>query len=291
MCRFLTYKGPKILMETLLIEAHNSLVVQSIEAKKRPKPVNGDGFGIGWYPLHDDPEPCVFTSLEPAWSNLNLHRLSGKIMSHCFFAHVRDATIGMAVSEANCHPFQFGRYLWMHNGRIDQFQKIKRELVNSLSDRAYLFIQGNTDSEHAFALFLDAVNFNQEAGTAEIREALVATLRRIMELRKKAGASTYATMNFGVTNGESTLVTRFVTHKKKKPVTLYTAIGKLVCESGVYRILETGNKEENAAIIASEPLTYFKHDWREVECNHIVITDKESDLRIEPLLLPFQNEL
>jgi len=237
MCRFLTYNGPKILMESLLIEAHNSLIVQSLDAKKRRKPVNGDGFGVGWYPLHEDPEPCVFTSLEPAWSNRNLRRLSGKIMSHCFFAHVRDATVGMAVSQANCHPFQFGRYLWMHNGRIDQFHKIKRPLINELSDRAYLFIQGNTDSEHAFALFLDEINFNEEAGTDEIRAAMVATLRRIMELRRKAGASTNAYMNFGVTNGKSTVVTRFVTHENRRPATLFAAVGKLAYnEKGLYRI-------------------------------------------------------
>lgn len=25
---------------------------------------------------------------------------------------------GMPVSEQNCHPFQWGRYMWMHNGMV-----------------------------------------------------------------------------------------------------------------------------------------------------------------------------
>jgi hypothetical protein len=33
--------------------------------------LNGDGFGIGWFPTEDrrdrDPTPCVFTSITPAW--------------------------------------------------------------------------------------------------------------------------------------------------------------------------------------------------------------------------------
>ncbi len=33
-------------------------------------------------------------------------------------AQVRAAMPGMPVSEQNCHPFQFGRYMWMHNGMV-----------------------------------------------------------------------------------------------------------------------------------------------------------------------------
>ena len=31
---------------------------------------------------------------------------------------VRAAMPGMPVSEQNCHPFQWGRYMWMHNGMV-----------------------------------------------------------------------------------------------------------------------------------------------------------------------------
>ena len=52
----------------------------------------------------------------PAWNNLNLVRLSDKIRSSLIFAHVRAATVGSPVTEANCHPFAVGRYMMMHNG-------------------------------------------------------------------------------------------------------------------------------------------------------------------------------
>ncbi|KAJ1628031.1 nucleophile aminohydrolase, partial [Pavlovales sp. CCMP2436] len=88
--------------------------------------VNGDGFGVGWYdeePCTSDEEPCIFTSIQPAWNNLNLGRLARKVRSPLIFAHVRAAYPGMPVSEVNCHPFVYGRYMWMHNGSIASFAK------------------------------------------------------------------------------------------------------------------------------------------------------------------------
>jgi glutamine amidotransferase len=53
--------------------------------------------------------------------------------------------------------FRYGRLMWMHNGGIAEFDKIKRKLQNCLSEDLFLFVQGNTDSEWAFALFLSYV--------------------------------------------------------------------------------------------------------------------------------------
>lgn len=179
MCRFLTYSGPLTLMRPLIFSTENSLVEQSKYSKKRVRPVNGDGFGVGWYPDFDDPEPGTFLSIEPAWSNLNLAHISSKIRTQNFFAHVRDASVGMPVSEANCHPFQYGCFLWMHNGRLDQFTRFKRLLINQLSDKAYAMINGTTDSEHAFALFLDEISFDDTADAVEMERAMIATIQRL----------------------------------------------------------------------------------------------------------------
>ncbi len=281
-----------MLMERLLVHANNSLVAQSLSARKRSKPVNGDGFGVGWYPMHDDPEPGVFSSIEPAWSNRNLYQIAGKVMSHCFFAHVRDASIGMPVSEANCHPFLYGRYLWMHNGHLDQFHKIKRPLINQLSDRAYQLIQGNTDSEHAFSLFLDHIGCNDLASADDMRNGMVSTMRRIMELRRSHGDNTNAYMNFGITNGQTTIVTRFSSKAGEQPPSLYFAKGKLLPDdSGEFRLMPSDEMEKKAVIIASEPLKDFQKDWIMVKSNHMLKVDAENNLDIESIPLPFQDDI
>ena len=53
------------------------------------------------------------------------------------------------------HPWTYANLIWMHNGCIADFHKIKRRLQNDLSDEMFSVPQGNTDSEWSFALFLD----------------------------------------------------------------------------------------------------------------------------------------
>ena len=42
MCRFVTYFGPQILISDLLYEPENSLIRQSLHARERTEPLNGD---------------------------------------------------------------------------------------------------------------------------------------------------------------------------------------------------------------------------------------------------------
>lgn len=49
MCRFVAYLGEPILAEDLITKPINSLIHQSYHAKEMAEPLNGDGFGMGWY--------------------------------------------------------------------------------------------------------------------------------------------------------------------------------------------------------------------------------------------------
>ena len=126
MCRWLAYTGSPILLTNVLYTPVHSLIDQSLYSKLGAETTNGDGFGIGWYDAA--PAPGVFRSIEPAWNDQNLRELAGHVSSHLFFAHIR-AAIGSPVQQTNCHPFRYGRWLWMHNGFIDGFAAIKRDLV------------------------------------------------------------------------------------------------------------------------------------------------------------------
>jgi len=255
MCRFLAYSGPPTLMQELLLDSAYSLVRQSRHARMRFEPVNGDGFGVGWYPQHDDPEPGTFVSVEPAWSNRNLREIAAKILTPHFFAHVRDATPGMPVSQANCHPFKHGPWLWMHNGFLGEFHKTRRYLLEALSDEAFESIQGNTDSEHAFALFLDAVGRHHETDADKILAALNRTLTIIHDIRTRAGCRTEAPMNFAVSNGTTALFTRYSELEDHPPPTLHYA------------------ESAESIIVASEPLS-DSDAWQEVGINKVLIVEK-----------------
>ena len=122
MCRLMLYLGPEATLSALIVEPEHSLIRQSVHSKEREEPLNGDGFGIGWYASEHSAEPAVFRSITPAWNNRNLVELSAHVRSRLFFAHVRAST-GTAIQQSNCHPFRHGRWMWMHNGAITDFHR------------------------------------------------------------------------------------------------------------------------------------------------------------------------
>ncbi len=257
MCRFLAYTGDATLMENLIFGASNSLVNQSKKATMRVNPLNGDGFGVGWYPEHDDNIPGTFVSIEPAWSNRNLSQIATKIKTKTFFAHVRDASKGMPVSQSNCHPFQFGPYLWMHNGRLDQFSRFRRAIMADLSNQAFDFIKGNTDSECAFAMFLDEINFDVNASEQTLKEAMRTTIYKIAQYRKEVKAQTNAFINFALTNGHTSLFTRLSTLTDVRPASLF------------YQELA------HATIVASEPLDDNETQWTKIEPDSLLCVSNQ----------------
>jgi ergothioneine biosynthesis protein EgtC len=285
MCRFVVYKGNEMLMADLLTRSDRSLIRQSYDARERQEPLNGDGFGVGWYAPGTDPIPGVFTSVTPAWNNRNLHRLAEKIRSGCFFAHVRAASPSSLVNEINCHPFQFGRYMWMHNGSIAEFRKIKRRLRDPLADNAYDAIQGTTDSEHAFAVFLNLLgDCDTPRSTEQLADALQETIRLLMQYTMEAGISQTSYLNFAVTDGESIVISRGASQPGVIPPSLYVSRGeKFECHNGGYRMKKTAKDQPSAIIIASEPLTAYHSDWEQVPENHILTINADHDMAFIPL--------
>ncbi|MPY72426.1 MAG: class II glutamine amidotransferase [Alphaproteobacteria bacterium] len=287
MCRFFVYKGHDMLMSDLLMQPERSLIRQSFKAREWEEPLNGDGFGVGWYAPEIDPTPCVYTSVSPAWSNRNLQRLSEKIRSGCFFAHVRAATPGLPVNDLNCHPFQYGRLLWMHNGAVSGFSRLRREIRESLTDRTYNMIQGTTDTEHAFAVFLDLLLRHGGDFTADdMAEALAETLLRLKSWRANGGIGVASHYNFAVTDGETVIATRYVDDSADRPHSLYMAQGEKFQhgESG-YRMIGAGGGTgaPGALIVASEPLTDEAGDWDEVPPNHMIVARSGKPVELRAL--------
>ena len=134
MCRWLAYSGSPMLLEELLYKPVHSLIDQSLHSRLGATTTNGDGFGVGWYGAV--PTPAVFHSTEPAWNDRNLRELAGHISSPLVFAHIRAST-GTAVQETNCHPFRHGSRLWMHNGAIREFPRVKRDLAFAVDPSLY----------------------------------------------------------------------------------------------------------------------------------------------------------
>jgi predicted glutamine amidotransferase len=168
MCRWLAYAGTSVLLADILYKPDHSLIDQSRHSHMGVETTNGDGFGIGWYGS-DTHTPAIVRDIGPAWNNRNLREIANHVRSPLFFAHVRAST-GTAVQQTNCHPFRHGRWMWMHNGAITDFHRLRRELCLAIDPALFPDIEGSTDSEVMFYLAI-TYGLDQDAPGAVARMA------------------------------------------------------------------------------------------------------------------------
>ncbi|GLI58924.1 hypothetical protein VaNZ11_000709 [Volvox africanus] len=242
MCRLMAYVGQPQLLADIVLWPDRSIIKQSYDARERKIDptlpfhlghgnLNGDGFGIGWFSTEErregDPSPCVFTSITPAWNNENLSRLACKIVSPLVFAHVRAAYPGMPVSEQNCHPFQFSRYMWMHNGVVAGFAQIRRALLETLSDCAYNAVASfHSDSAVSFALFLNHLpDMRVQLAPDVMIRAMQDAIATISAVQRRHGITGTSLLNYVVSDGSTLIATRFVSPESDSPASLYYAEG------------------------------------------------------------------
>jgi len=282
MCRFVVYLGPPIALSALITEPENSIIRQSYKSREREEPLNGDGFGVAWYVPSMGSEAAQFRSITPAWSNQNLRHLARMTQSPCVFAHVRAATPGLAVTETNTHPFVWGRYAFMHNGEIAGFGRIRRMLLDRLGEQAYRLIQGTTDSEHLFALFLDHLMREPLEDPADrLAAALEAAIEDVLEMCRTAGVDEPCYLNVAVGDGRAAVVVRFSDDTKGGPPSLHMHTGKMyACEEGVCRMLDPDD-QGHAVLVASEPLSEDP-GWDVVPPGHAVLmrADRSIEVRV-----------
>jgi len=285
MCRLLAYMGTPITLDKLLYEPRNSLVNQSINAREIEEPLNGDGFGVGWYVPEVHDEPVTFVSVNPAWSNRNLRSLAPRIRTPCFVAHVRAASVG-EVSESNCHPFQYKHLLMMHNGGVENFSRIKRRVRQHLSDKLYNWIKGQTDSEHLFAYLLNHLPTDTPITPGVVMNAFEKTFDDLKKMMRDHHIHEPAYLNMVLTDGNFFVATRYTTDPVEEPLTLYHSEGgRYVVEDGISQMVApatAGADDDEAVLVVSEKLTDADY-WTPIPRNHFVVVDQDLNVRVRPI--------
>jgi glutamine amidotransferase len=241
MCRWIAYRGRDIPFEDYVTMPEHSLAAQSLAALESTASTNGDGFGLGWYGEH--PEPGLYHETRPAWSDENLRYLCRHLHSHLFFAHVRAAT-GTAVTRQNCHPFACGHWMFMHNGFVGSWNRLRRRVENLIPDELYPSRIGTTDSE---AVFLAMMGAGLEADPLAAAEV---TLRRICNLVNEDGHRDRLRFTSALTNGRDLYAFRFAEND--------------IANSLYFR------EESGDVIVVSEPPDRTE-TWIQVPANHVLV--------------------
>jgi glutamine amidotransferase len=278
MCRWLAYNGPPIFLDTVLFKPENSLIQQSLRALQSRSVTNGDGFGLGWYGARRD--PGLYRDTLPAWNDDNLRSLAEQIRAGMFFAHVR-ATTGTPTARSNCHPFRFGHWLFMHNGQIGEFEKIRRDLAFEVHPTLFHHIKGSTDSEIFFYLLMGAGLGGDPLG------ALARAIDIVEGARLANSISEPFLLTAAFCDGETIYAVRYASEGNAP--TLYYA-----CGVPLSKIADNvAEPLARAIMILSEPLDPETDGWVEVPAGRVVIAGDGavSIARLRPAANPAMTEL
>jgi len=149
MCRFFAVRSSVSLnLAAPLVESPTSLVAQSCCDRRGES--HGDGWGIA---ALDGRELRIHRSTLPAKDDPRFAALAKSLTTTLAIAHVRQASVGQ-ISPENTHPFAHGRWVFAHNGTLQNFEPGRARLLAAIPADLQAHIAGSTDSEHIFYLLL-----------------------------------------------------------------------------------------------------------------------------------------
>ena len=272
MCRWMAWHGQPVLIEELLFKTQHGIVDQSLHSRMGAEPTNGDGFGLGWYGAGEG--PGVYHGVAPAWGDANLRELAAHVASPLFLVHVR-AAIGSPIQQTNCHPFRHGRWLFVHNGYVGDFQVIRRDLMWAIDPKLFAGIVGSTDTEVVFRL---ALTFGLEEDPIR---ALERTVRLIETTATERGVAPMVQGTFGVSDGSSLWAVRYATEGRARSLFASADVDSLH-ELYPERKMWFATATSDDRLIASEPFSDLPGVWHEIDESSAVIVRSGGVLEHEP---------
>jgi glutamine amidotransferase len=195
--------------------------------------------------------------VRPAWSDENLRYLCRHIHSHLYFAHVRAST-GTPITRPNCHPFACGRWMFMHNGIIGNWSRMRRMTEALIPDEFYGSRVGTTDSEAVFLAILGA------GGDADPVGATARVLAQLTEMASTDGIKEPLRFTAALSNGCDLFAFRYAAHDKA---------------NSLYYRQSGGN-----VVVVSEPLDSDRDLWTPVPPDRALIALAGKQVLLEPFL-------
>ena len=278
MCRLFGFRSViQSQVHSSLLEADNALGLQSNE--------HPDGWGVAYYLLNS---PHLIKSSKSALKDSLFKKVSGVVSSETVLAHIRKTTIGDN-NILNTHPFQFGKWVFAHNGNISNFNEVKNDILARINPSFRRFILGETDSELIFYFILSHLHSELDLSDKmlPIHDLFDGLKDCLKELKKVAGSpaekdnsgedATYYT--FLLTNGKAMVGYHggknlyYSTYKNKCHERETCPSFSAECESAT----QTGYI--NHLIFSSEPLS-GENIWIPLQKDQLVGVDTHMKLTI-----------
>ena len=216
----------------------------------------------------------MYKSTQPAWNDDNLHDLCEHVESPLFLAHIRAST-GTAVEYSNCHPFRHENWIFVHNGVIREFSRVRRRLLHELDEDHFRGLHGATDSELMFMLAL-------QFGLADDPAGGIARMVSFVErIGWDADVQYPMQMTLGIADGQRLYAVRYSSEGESR--TLYHSKELAALEQQInprqQALLEA--MSTSARAVVSEPLSELHQFWEPIpESSFVIVENGEVD--IEP---------
>ncbi|MFH5843094.1 class II glutamine amidotransferase [Haladaptatus sp. CMAA 1909] len=220
---------------------------------QRLSEINPHGWGVAHYVQG---VPQIVKSPEMAAESPVYSALSNQIESSCVVAHVRRATHGDH-TVANTHPFQYGRWVFAHNGNIAGFDDLRPTLLDEIAPSLRPHIVGTTDSEVLFFRLLtamaDAGILDTESGQVDpqsLWKSIRSVVERVAELAggmhdDTNGPSDETYLTFVLTDGDT-----LIGHQGGKSLFVHAPT---INHGDQERSWAVGNGATDHFLLASEP--------------------------------------
>ena len=276
MCRLFGFRS------VITSQVHRSLV-SADNALMHQSEAHPDGWGVAYYV---DGYPHVVKSVSRAVSDTLFRRVSGIVSSETVLAHLRRATVG-ELSIINSHPFQYGNWIFGHNGQIPNFDEYRDALLEKVSPKFRRFILGDTDSEVLFYLLISnmARYFDVNRKGTDLEDVIGAVRTTVDDVHEVVGMECYDVLEgqeeeddekfyltFVITNGHMMLA-----HHGGKP--LYYSTYKTQCPErdacpSFSQACEAATQSGfvNHFIVSSEPL-HGENVWLQLEPREVAGVD------------------
>lgn len=294
MCRLVGYLGDDIQVSSLITDSDQSLTRQATDSSVQNfMNVAGTGFKA-WEngSIYED-DPYTYKSIELPMYDRTLIGLTKKLKANCVLGHIRATVYGhlSLVNTTNVHPFQFSgtKIALAHNGGLADFPKMKFALATKCKPEIANKVEGTTDSEWIYALFLSMLDDPYGNHTSEeIAQAAFKTIQEIRLLRNKFKIDTHSVINLIISNGKSVVATCFTYdfgcyEDIVSPAVLspqmhslwYTAGDKFGDHDGQWAMYdEDKDGASTSIIVASEPLTRNDSTWFEIQKYSMAVIDR-----------------
>lgn len=287
MCRLFGFKSIiNSQVHSSLVSADNTLHDLS---QKHP-----DGWGVAYYL---EKTPHLIKSIDCAMEDQIFQKVSGVVSSQTVVAHIRKATQGNHTI-LNSHPFQYGKWIFAHNGNIKSFTSVKDNLLQLVEKDLKRYILGSTDSEILFFIILTELQKLHRLESSQVPsqtlilavenaiEKIIPIIGQLNHNHSPVESENYLT--FVLTSGATMLAFNggqdlfYCTYKTHCPEKACCPSFAPCCES------EPGeDKRVNHLIFSSERIS-GPNKWKLLKRGQIVGVDAQMKLFSKQINVPFE---